>query len=1358
VEAAMTAVSEEVREALARGLANLGNQFSEFRWMLAGVQDTLEEVRARQALQLALQREQLDLQRQQLVKTNLLLRRRREGPPLAELTVEGEVDEEPPAEVPCPYKGLAPFEADDAEYFFGREELIAQLTARLAGTRFLAVVGPSGSGKSSLVRAGLLPAVWSGALPGSEDWQSLVLTPGAHPLNELAVRLAMLSDDTKPTAVLQDLEGDHRVLELTIRRALAEQPENVKLLLVVDQFEEIFALCHDETERRRFIDALLYAVEAEEGRMVVVPTIRADFYGRCADYPELADRMSDGVLVGPMGEEELRAAIEQPAAVVGLRLEAGLAEMILDDVAGEPGVLPLMSHALLETFARRRGNELTLSGYAASGGVAGAIAQTADTVYEGLGPEEQSLARGIFLRLTELGEEGSQDTRRRVAPSELVRREEEADAVGALLRTLAGARLVTTGANTVEVTHEALIREWPLLRGWLEEDREGLRIHRHLTEAAAEWARLNREPGELYRGARLAAAGEWAEKQGEVLNPLEREFLAASQELAQRQEAEREAQRQRELKAAQDLAAEQKKRAEEQARSAGRLRRRAFLLAVLMLVAVILAGLALLAFQQANQSAYTARTASTQAVSERFAAETAQALEADQREVAEAEGWARATQQAVAEAEAQARATQQALAEEQTKLAVSRELAGAAINSLDEDPERSVLLALEALGAADTLEARNALRRALPEIRILHTLPIPGLSTGVAFSPDGSLLAATVEQVGVMVWDAASGGELFLLEATLAGHPRAAFSPDGTQLFASSETELFGWEIAVDDSGEVTATNPFSMTGYMDNAGPYYTIGVERMAFSPDGEQIALAHWNGVPTVFDLETMSEVLRLEGHTYNCRDVDYSPDGSLLATVCDDLTIKIWDAETGEERLSLAGHNYIAYSVEFSPDGTQLVTADEVGVIIIWDPVSGEKLLTITAEQGGFFGASFTADGKGLVTPMMDGTVRVWDAVSGNELVTYAGHSGSVQDAVISPDGALMASAGTDGTIKVWTTGLVGELGAISLGPNTSLWGLDYSPDGALVAISDSAGRVSVWDSAAGELVFTLPEVEEAGSIWAVAYSPDGVQLAFGAGNGPIYIWDLESQEYVKTLSGHTGGAIEVGYSPDGQRLVSAGFDGMALLWDLESDQAMTLTHDEPSLFSITFSPDGSRVATVSPMEEKNADEIGVYEWDAATGELLRMLPAETGALYRVRYSPDGKLLVAGTQEGNIFVWDADSGELVRTLTGHTGLVPGLAFSPDGKYLASSSKDNTVKVWDIATGEELATMYGQTGSLSFLAYSPDGTRIATTAADGTLRTFVLSTEELVALAESRVTRSLTTAECQKYLHVEECPVSP
>ncbi|UCC76616.1 MAG: hypothetical protein JSW37_14095, partial [Anaerolineales bacterium] len=423
VDAALKAATAEVKDALARGLADLGGRFDEFGWMLAGVQDTLAEMRARQAMQFALQREQLDLQRQQLVKTNLLLQfqRDRPGVPLPERVEAVDREEVPAAEVPCPYKGLAAFEAEDVEYFFGRGELVAELTARLAGTRFLAVVGASGSGKSSLVRAGLLPAMWQDALPGSKDWQTVTLTPGAHPLEELAIRVSLLRG-IAPSSLLQALRSDAQALDLAVKQALTGQPDGVRLLLVIDQFEEVFALCHDEGERRHFIDALLYAVEATDSRTVVVLTIRADFYGHCADYPNLAARLQDNVLVGPLGEDELRQVIERPAALVGLRLEPGLVETIVGDVAGEPGALPLLSHALLETWGRRRGYTLTLAGYAESGGVAGAIAQTADTVFEGLTPEQHAFARSIFLRLTELGEEGTQDTRRRVAPSELIPR------------------------------------------------------------------------------------------------------------------------------------------------------------------------------------------------------------------------------------------------------------------------------------------------------------------------------------------------------------------------------------------------------------------------------------------------------------------------------------------------------------------------------------------------------------------------------------------------------------------------------------------------------------------------------------------------------------------------------------------------------------------------------------------------------------------------------------------------------------------------------------------------------------------------------------------------------------------------
>jgi hypothetical protein len=537
VQTALEAASDDVKAALAEGLAELGTTFNEFRWMLDEVQRVLADVQATQAEQLALQRTQLDLQREQLTKINMLIeshsrvRRRRRG--LRKVATPRQEIEEFPADVSSPYKGLQAFQSEDADLFFGREELVATLLARLAEAPLLAVVGPSGSGKSSVVRAGLIPAIWRGSVPGSGNWHVLTLTPGHHPMEELGLRVSSLSR-VAPSSLVQDLRSDPRSLELALRQLFLDAPEGRRLVLFIDQFEEVFTLCRDEVEREGFIASLLHAVRAHEARLVVILAMRADFYGRCSAYPEFAAALQGNqVLVGPMSEKEFREAIEGPAKVAGLDLEPSLVEMIVTDVAGEPGALPLFSQALLETWKRRRGWTLTLQGYAESGGVREAIANTAETAYrDRLTPAQQPIARNIFLRLIELGE-GTEDTRRRVALDEIVSEQEDATDVRELLSVLADERLVTTSEESVELAHEALITHWPTLRAWLDEDRAGHRVHRHLTEASQDWLRLERDPGALYRGGRLAAADEWANDHPSGLNPLEREFLQASRAFEQ---------------------------------------------------------------------------------------------------------------------------------------------------------------------------------------------------------------------------------------------------------------------------------------------------------------------------------------------------------------------------------------------------------------------------------------------------------------------------------------------------------------------------------------------------------------------------------------------------------------------------------------------------------------------------------------------------------------------------------------------------------------------------------------------------------------------------------------------------------
>jgi transcriptional regulator with XRE-family HTH domain len=453
------------------------------------------------------------------------------------------------AQTVCPYRGLQPFEQNHAEFFFGREADVQRVLEHMKRSRFLAVVAPSGGGKSSLVRAGLLPALRRGILPASETWRSCLLTPGPEPLTALAVQLLQVAETASMQRTLARLARDRRALHLAVSRAMARQARAQRLVLVVDQFEEVFTQCTDEQQRAQFVANLLYAATVPQGRTIVVLTMRADFYARCALYPELAARIAAHQhLLGPLDQFGLRQAVAGPAERVDLVFESGLVDTIVADVAGEPGALPLLEHALMELWGHRQGRLLTLEGYRASGGVQGAVAQRAEAVFGSFAEDEQAVAQRVLLRLTEPGED-TEDTRRRATPGELITDESERPITERVVQALADARLLTTGAQTgsqqswVEVAHEALIRGWPRLRGWLAENRAALRVRRRLTEAALDWQRFGMDDGSLYRGIRLAEAMEWRVRNELELNESERAFLAASLASQERERRARERQR-----------------------------------------------------------------------------------------------------------------------------------------------------------------------------------------------------------------------------------------------------------------------------------------------------------------------------------------------------------------------------------------------------------------------------------------------------------------------------------------------------------------------------------------------------------------------------------------------------------------------------------------------------------------------------------------------------------------------------------------------------------------------------------------------------------------------------------------------
>jgi WD40 repeat protein/basic membrane lipoprotein Med (substrate-binding protein (PBP1-ABC) superfamily)/transcriptional regulator with XRE-family HTH domain len=1172
----------------------------------------------------------------------------------------------------CPYKGLNYFDEAEADLFVGREALTARLTERLLALvnsrsgeqpRFLAVVGASGSGKSSLVRAGLAAGLrWNKA---AADWNIQVFTPTAHPLESLALSLTQEEHSLSAvTSLMDDLASDRRSLDLCIKRLL-KTDHGAHCLLIVDQFEELFTLCRSDVERTAFIDSLLTAAWETNGPTAVVITLRADFYAHCSTHPGLRQALAtQQEYIGAMSADELRRAIEEPARRGRWEMETGLAALLLHDVGHEPGALPLLSHALLETWQRRRGRTMTLSGYTASGGVRGAIAETAEAVFaDQFNIEQKAIARRIFLRLTELGDDtASGDTRRRARLQELILDPDEAETTQNVLKALADARLVITSQDSVEVAHEALIREWPTLRGWLEENRDGLRLHRHLTEAAQDWAARQREADVLYRGARLAQACEWASSHLEELNPLEREFLAAAQDLADCEASERENQRKRELAAAQQLAQAEQQRAEDQAQAAQQLRQRALYLAMAFIVAISLA-------LAAGFLGWRARAAS--------------------------------------------------------RLASSRELAAAAISNLEIDPERSVLLALQAIETTYTLEAEDALHQAVVASRIRQTIPAhqAGTPVSLAYSPDGSRLVTASPDEVVKVWETATSHLLF----SIAGH-FAAYSPDGQRLATvTADGAVKLWQAKTGQ--EIALAGPIQ-------AG----VGV---AFSSDGARLATVTGGNLPRVWDIETGNEIASFRGHSDYVSFAFFSPNGQRLLTVSDDGTARVWDAATGEELLRFTDHPGWVWTAAYSPDGSQIATASE-NKVMIWDAVSGAKLHTLIGHLSSVYAVAFSPDGTRLATSSQDRKITLWDAVTGQALFNLAGHRGAIYSLAFSPDGYRLASGSDDGSVRIWGVTPGGEWLTVPA-PNDGVSLVTFSPDGARLAGSES-NSVKLWDAQTGKELAALSKYDQ--SVSALAFSPDGKYFATAGDEAHIILWDAETGQELYNWSGHTGRINALAFSPVDQRLVSASSDYKVKIWDIAASARQTAASLSFSfelssgISAIAFSPDGS---TLSAGLENGISLL----WNLATKAELFAFRGQRDSIVSMAFSPDGKQLATASLDGSARVWSTETGQDLLTLAGHTNAVLGIAYSPDGQRIATASRDGTIKIWVVKTDQEILTLAGNGEAFNSLAFSPNGSRLAAGNARG-MQVYLLKIQDLVTLAQTRVSRQLTVEECQKYLH--------
>jgi WD40 repeat protein/class 3 adenylate cyclase len=1202
--------------------------------------------------------------------------------------------DEAPSPGVSPYKGLLRFDEADADRFFGREETIGRVIAELAEWPFLAVVGASGSGKSSLVRAGVIPALKKAST------HVLVMTPTADPFAALAAALTRGSRTPGAAQRLSDqLHADPDVLVARLRG----RSRSGRVVLVVDQFEELFTLCHDPDERAGFIAMLMDHLPTKAATTAILVTLRADFYAQVAEYPALRAAVADHQLyIGPMEPADLRRAIEEPARLGGWEIAPGLVDLLLRDIGSEPGALPLLSHALLETWRRRRGHGMTLKGYFEAGEVRGAIARTADRVFERLAPEEQTLAREMLLRLTELGE-GTQDTRRRAGLNELLPPEGSAGAGEAarVLTTLVDARLVTVDEGAAEVAHEALIREWPMLREWLREDREGLRIQRQVTDAAAEWSSLGRDASLLYRGARLATTREWAANHERALTELERAFLKASLAAEEGEELARQEQQERELESARRAAEAERLRAEEQTEAARRLRRRAVVLAGAVVLAIGLGAAAALFAGQASERA------------------------------------------AVARAEA--------------NRATVRELANAADLNLPIDPELSILLALAAVGrgggaeGAPLPESVEALHRAVQASRVETVMRGDGGEmVGGAISPDLTAAVTISVDGSLEVWDPGTGKRLRTIQLAPAQPTKTttmSFSPDGARFAVPDENRVRIFD--------TQTWNEVRSWEALDQA-------VTAVVFSADGSQLATAGLDERIRTWDASTFAPLRTIvvsgdpdPDGLAEVLSLAYMPDGGRIAAgLLDDRpdhvgSARIYDLTAGELVLQVADGQPIA-AVAVSPDGSRIATGDWGTVTSVWNADTGARQYALYTHRSLVNGVAIDATGTRLATASADGTARIMDLETGREMAVIAGHATAVFGVQFSADGTRLLTTSGDETARMWDISPSGGAEWAVLPAPDRVFRVAYSPDGRLMATGTTSGDVAVWDVETGERLF---QKRVDGLVSGLIFSADSDTLFEGR-----TVFDGRAGSFVSrdprsgAVRSETEVPLEFGemaISPD-ERTVAFLSTGLATIWDLQSGtQIAKVGEFEGELTGVDFSPDGSLLAVSA-----QAGNASVFAMPG--GELQYKLVGHTGPVRRVRFSPDGALLVTGSNDGTALVWSAADGTLLHTLTGHTGPVYSLDFNPDGSLLATGSIDGTVKLWASADfGANPLTLGGHRAGIYDVQFSPDGRRLISGSRDLTARVFAIDIDELIEIAESRVTRPLNDAECQRYLHVPTCP---
>jgi WD40 repeat protein len=1253
-----------------------------------------------------------------------------------------------------PYRGLNPFTEAQAKFFFGRKPEVDRLVNKLRlDPRFLLILGPSGSGKSSIIQAGLIPSLRKGVLPGSDRWHIMLTRPADNPFQQLAV---------------QGLASESNNLTQAVREWLNQHPEHTQIVLVLDQFEELLVNCPEEMSQD-FLAQLTALLDANLP-ITVIAIMRDDFYTHFVQYVELAQRLEqNGGLIHvslTLQWDELVAIVQEPAGVVGLRFEEGLAEEIVEDSiesetseeggrVGRCAILPLLEFALTELCERREDGVLTFKAYQKVGGVTGGLRQWADQTFNSLEDErKKQLTSRIFSDLVYLGgaNEDLPDTRRRRTLKSLYRNEDEREDMYKLVRRLVNARLLVTsydpssGEVTVEIIHDALLREWGLLKWWLKRDGSFLHWHQELERRAQAWVETNpnetRYTDRLIRGSSLSESEGWMDLRAADLSEVEQKFIKASREQQNRED---------------------------------------------------------LRWKMLYEKVELQRQ---EAVRQREEAEKQRQEAIRQREEAE---------------------KQRAEAERQRRIALARQLTAQAELLRGQQGyllQRSVLLAIEALQRSPSLEADQALRYGLSLLpRPITRLAPRGDLTVRALSSDGRYLVMATRDSNIEVWDVGSGRQLLNLLSE-AGVKYVFFSQDA-RCFAAVGTDstVRVWETSSGRQVALLLMNGSNVNSVMLSRDARYLVAtsgegiawawevvtnralgrlahegpIRAVTFSSDGRYLATASVDSTARVWETVGARQVARLN-HERSVSALAFSPDGDTLATASDDCSVRLWLWKPGSSsQPALLPHEYPVNALAFHPGGSSIATASQDHAARVWETSSGRQVTRMN-HQGSVNAIVFSSDGRYLATTSADRTVGVWETESGYQLICLPHNDVDYKDGdyirniAFSPDGRYLATASENGSTGMW------EIITGRLTHKRRVSAVAFSPDGSYLATGSEDGTSVIWEVKSG---YRHLQLSCGSKVWAVAFSPDGRYLATGSGDGMVGLWETVAGHEPMRMA-HKRSVNDLAFSPDGRYLATASDDMTAKVWETASGRLLFSLSHKDTVNAVAYSPDGRYLATAS-------NDTNASLWEMATGRHIAHLPHRL-VVNKVVFSPDGHSLATASWDHTAKIWETSSGrELFRlphrskvwsvafspagislkdtlvataskdhtarvweTSSGrqiarftHDDSVSAIAFSPDGKYLATASDDHTTGVWEIASGLQCAYL-PQRDSVNGVVFSPDGKYLATASMDGFARLWLWRSEDLIIEAQARLARNLTQAEWQQYLGEEPyrktCPNLP